>query len=281
MDVNIPLILSIETAAGCGSVALTRGGVQNGRLIAEAAVHAETSHSRQLLGSVEWVMQAAGISWSDLDAIAVSIGPGSFTGLRIGLAAAKGMVFATGKPLIAVPTLDAVALSCPLIDYPLWCIMDARKQEVYAACYGADRQHTSLTEAIRPELLAEKIAPPAVIAGLGLAEYQHIFSRIAGLRFIPPALSSPSAAKIGFLAAERLARGEICNPALAVPLYVRASEAEVNLKKNVGYAVDTVACVPPCFIRERLLSYRPRLFHFFMLHCGNAIQEDSAITTSA
>jgi tRNA threonylcarbamoyladenosine biosynthesis protein TsaB len=232
VDVSTPLILSIETAAGCGSVALTRGGVDDGRLIAEAAVHAETSHSRQLLGSVEWVMKAVGISWNDLDAIAVSIGPGSFTGLRIGLAAAKGMVFATGKPLIAVPTLDAIALSCPLIDSPLWCVMDARKQEVYAACYGADGQQTSPAEAVRPELLAEKIAPPAVIAGPGLAEYQHIFSRIAGLRFIPSALSSPSAAKIGFLAADKLARGETSDPASAAPLYVRASEAEVNLKKK-------------------------------------------------
>ncbi|WP_417916225.1 tRNA (adenosine(37)-N6)-threonylcarbamoyltransferase complex dimerization subunit type 1 TsaB [Candidatus Electronema sp. JC] len=231
MDVSLPLILSIETAAGCGSVALTRGGVSNGRLIAEAAVHAETSHSRQLLGSVEWVMQAVGISWSDLDAIAVSIGPGSFTGLRIGLAAAKGIVFAAGKPLVCVPTLDAVALSCPLVDGPLWCVMDARKQEVYAACYGPKGQ-ISPAEAVRPELLAEKIAPPAVIAGPGLAEYQHIFSRIAGLRFIPPALSSPSAAKIGFLAADKLERGERSDPAAAAPLYVRASEAEVNLKKN-------------------------------------------------
>lgn len=234
MDVSTPLILSIETAAGCGSVALTRGGVRDGRLIADAAVHTETSHSRQLLGSVKWVMQAAGIGWSDLDAIAVSIGPGSFTGLRIGLAAAKGIVFAAGKPLICVPTLDAVALSCPLIDGPLWCVMDARKQEVYAACYNADGQQTSPTEAVRPEVLAEKIAPPAVIAGPGLAEYQHIFSRIAGLRFIPPALSSPSAAKIGFLAADKLARGEISDPASAVPLYVRASEAEVNLKKKTA-----------------------------------------------
>lgn len=224
-----PLILSIETAAGCGSVALTRG---SGSLIAEAAVHAETSHSRRLLGSVEWVMQAAGTNWNDLDAIAVSIGPGSFTGLRIGLAAAKGMVFAAGKPLIAVPTLDAVALSSPLIDCPLWCVMDARKQEVYAACYGADRRQTSPAEALRPELLAEKIAPPAVIAGPGLAAYQHIFAHIEGVRLIPPALSSPSAAKIGLLAAERLLRGELSDPALTVPLYVRASEAEVNLKKK-------------------------------------------------
>lgn len=234
MDVSIPLILSIETAAGCGSVALTRGGVRDGRLIAEVAVHAETSHSRQLLGSVEWVMQAAGTGWSDLDAVAVSIGPGSFTGLRIGLAAAKGIVFAAAKPLIAVPTLDAIALSCPLLDSPLWCIMDARKQEVYAACYGADRQHTSLAEAIRPELLAEKIAPPAVIAGPGLTAYHHLFAQLAGVRLIPPALSSLSAAKIGFLAAERLLRGELSDPALTVPLYVRPSEAEVNLKKKGG-----------------------------------------------
>jgi len=230
--VSIPLILSLETAAGCGSVALTRGGVQNGRLIAEAAVHAESSHSRQLLSSVEWMMQAAGVSWSDLDAVAVSIGPGSFTGLRIGLAAAKGIVFAAGKPLIAVPTLDAVALSCPLLDCPLWCVMDARKQEVYAACYGAGRQQTSVAEAIRPELLAAKIRPPAVIAGPGLTAYHQLFAHLEGVRLIPPALSSLSAAKIGLLAAERLARGEISDPASEVPLYVRPSEAEVNLKKK-------------------------------------------------
>ncbi len=231
MDVSAPLILSIETAAGCGSVALTRGGVRNGSLIAEAAVHAETSHSRRLLSSVEWVMQAAGLSWSDLDAVAVSIGPGSFTGLRIGLAAAKGIVFAAGKPLIAVPTLDAVALSCPLLDYPLWCVMDARKQEVYAACYGADGQ-LSPAEAIRPEQLAAKIKPPAVIAGPGLTAYHQLFAHLNGVRLIPPALSGLSAAKIGLLAAERLARGEIADPALTVPLYVRPSEAEVNLKKK-------------------------------------------------
>ncbi len=231
MDVSTPLILSLETAAGCGSVALTRGGVRNGSLIAEAAVHAETSHSRQLLGSVAWVMQAAGVRWSDLDAVAVSIGPGSFTGLRIGLAAAKGIVFAAGKPLIAVPTLDAVALSYPLLDCPLWCVMDARKQEVYAACYGANGQ-LSPAETIRPELLVAKIRPPAVLAGPGLTAYHQLFAHLDGIQLIPPALSSLNAAKIGLLAAERLARGELADPALTVPLYVRPSEAEVNLKKK-------------------------------------------------
>lgn len=232
------LILSIETAAGCGSVALTRGGVRDGRLLAEAAVHTDLTHSRRLLGSVAWVMQAVGVDWRELDAVAVSIGPGSFTGLRIGLAAAKGIVFAADKPLICVPTLDAVALSCPLLDHPFWCIMDARKQEVYAACYRLRPdglpEPCGPAEAIRPELLAAKLEPSAVVAGPGLAEYHPLFARSEGRRFIPPAQSSPSAAKIGFLAAERLAQGEISNPVSAVPLYVRASEAEVNLKKKTA-----------------------------------------------
>ena len=97
-----------------------------------------------------------------------------------------------------------------------------------------DGQQTSLAEAIRPELLAEKIAPPAVIAGPGLTAYHHLFDHIAGVRLIPPTLSSLSAAKIGLLAAERLLRGELSDPALTVPLYVRPSEAEVNLKKKGG-----------------------------------------------
>jgi tRNA threonylcarbamoyladenosine biosynthesis protein TsaB len=227
----LPLILSLETAAGCGSVALTRGGISNGKLLAEAVVQPERTHSRQLLGSVEWIMKAADLTWQDVDAIAVSLGPGSFTGLRIGLAAAKGIVFAAEKPLLGVPTLDAVALSCPLLDMPLWCLLDARKQEVYAACYDAGGQ-ISPAEAVRPESLAERIKAPAAVAGPGLAEYHAVFAAIAGLRLIPPALSSPKASLIGFLAAERLARGELSDPALTVPLYVRPSEAEVNLQRK-------------------------------------------------
>ena len=231
----MPLILSLETATGCGSVALTRGSIHTGRLLAEVIAQPERTHSRQLLGSVEWAMQVVGVSWQDIDAVAVSIGPGSFTGLRIGLAAAKGIVFAIGKPLLAVPTLDAVALSCPLLDMPLWCLLDARKQEVYAACYDAGSQ-IGPAEAVRPELLAQRITVPAAVAGPGLAEYHAVFTAIDDLRLIPPALSSHRASLIGFLAAERLTRGELSDPALTVPLYVRPSEAEVNLQRKTVVA---------------------------------------------
>ncbi len=233
---NNPLILSLETATGCGSVALTKGGINQGKLLAVATAQPEVTHSRRLLGSVDWVMQAAGVSWDKLDGIAISLGPGSFTGLRIGMAAAKGIVFATQKPLIGVQTLDAIALSCPVIDRPLWCLLDARKQEVYAACYQTGShglpEQCSPVEAVRPERLLERIQGPALIAGPGLNEYHELFADKEGLQLIPPALSSPSAIRIGFLAAEQLLRGETQDPATIAPLYVRASEAEVNLQKK-------------------------------------------------
>jgi len=228
------LILSIETATGCGSVSLTRGGVGNGRLLAEAIAQPEKTHSRQLLGSVDWVMKAAGLNWTDVDGVAVSLGPGSFTGLRIGMAAAKGIAQAADLLLIGIPTLDGLALSCPVIDRPLWCQLDARKQEVYAACYrpgsGGRPEQTSAARAIRPDLLVENISEPSILAGPGVDEYHELFGRVPDVQLVPAALSSPRSARVGFLAAELLERGEILDPVTATPLYVRASEAEINLR---------------------------------------------------
>ena len=230
------LILAIETATGCGSVSLTRGTPADGRLLAEAVAQPEITHSRRLLGSVDWVMQAAGVDWDDLDGVAVSLGPGSFTGLRIGMAAAKGIVLAAGVPLVGVQTLDGVALSCPVIDRPLWCLLDARKQEVYAACYqpGDDSRPvlSSPPTAIRPRQLADKISSPVLLAGPGVDEYRDIFSGVDNVRLVPAALSSPVASRIGYLAAGQLAAGKILDPAAAAPLYVRASEAEINLQRK-------------------------------------------------
>jgi tRNA threonylcarbamoyladenosine biosynthesis protein TsaB len=230
------LILAIETATGCGSVALTRGGMGDGRLLAEATAQPELTHSRRLLGSVDWIMKAAGVEWADLDGVAVSLGPGSFTGLRIGMAAAKGIVLAAGVPLLGVHTLDGIALSCPVIDRPLWCLLDARKQEVYAACYrpgpSGRPERNSPEEAVRPEVLVDRIAEPVILAGPGLDEYQSLFCRLADVQLVPAALSSPRAARVGFLAAEQLVRGTTLDPATAAPLYVRASEAEINLRKK-------------------------------------------------
>ena len=231
------LILSIETSTGCGSISVTRGGLDQGTILAEATAQPETTHSRRLLGSVDWVMSAAGISWGQLDGVAISLGPGSFTGLRIGMAAAKGIAFAAELPLLGVPTLEALVLACPLsCSGCVWSLLDARKQEVFAACFqpiapGRYQQVGDIL-AIRPEKLLERLEGPAVMVGPGVDTYRDTFSVQDNLILVPASFSAVRAARIGFLAAEQLASGKILDPVSAAPLYVRASEAEINFLKK-------------------------------------------------
>lgn len=226
------LILAIETATGCGSVAITRGGLRRGRVIAEAIAQPEITHSRRLLGSVAWVMEAAGLTWQDLAGIAVSLGPGSFTGLRIGMAAGKGLAMAAELPMIGVETMAGIGLSFPFLDRPLWCLLDARKQEVYAACFLPDKDglpvQSGTVQAICPNVFADELDCPCLLAGPGVEAYRDVFAGLALARMVPAALSSPRASMIGFLAAEQLALGNTLDQALAAPLYVRASDAEVR-----------------------------------------------------
>jgi tRNA threonylcarbamoyladenosine biosynthesis protein TsaB len=226
------LILAIETSTGCGSVAITRGDLHRGRIIAEAIAQPEITHSRRLLGSVEWVMAAAGLVWQDLDGIAVSLGPGSFTGLRIGMAAAKGLAMAAELPMIGIETMAGVALSFPFLDRPLWCILDARKQEVYAACFLADKDglpvQSEAVQAIDPNALAAMLDSPSLLAGTGVYAYRDIFAGLDNAHIVPAALGYPRASMIGFLAARQLALGNIMDQALAAPLYVRAADAEIR-----------------------------------------------------
>jgi tRNA threonylcarbamoyladenosine biosynthesis protein TsaB len=226
------LILSIETSTGCGSIALTRGE----RLLAEATAQPEVTHSRRLLGTVSWLMQAAGVVWSDLDGIAVSLGPGSFTGLRIGMAAAKGLAMAAGVPLLGVETLDALALSCSAVTERICPVLDARKQEVYAAMYqpGQDGYPLRLTDdqALRPEILVNMIDRPTVLAGPAVAVYGELFKENTFIRVLPAPLAHPRGLYVGLLACRQLAAGRELDSATAAPKYVRASEAEISWRKK-------------------------------------------------
>jgi len=230
------LILSIETATNCGSVSLTRGGAPDCTVVAECTTQPEITHSRRLMGSVDWVMKSAGVSWDELSAIAVSLGPGSFTGLRIGMAAAKGMAMATGKPMVGVPTLDALALACGVTDRLICCVLDARKQEVYAAFYrlhddGLPRAVTKPVVLPAAQLLQD-IVEPVVFVGPGIDEYRELFATCEHALPVPSHLSQPRAVHVGLLAAQLFSAGRTLDPVTAAPMYVRAPEAEVNLKKS-------------------------------------------------
>lgn len=230
------LILSIETATGCGSVALTKGDLQNGRLLAECTCQPDVTHSRRLLGNVSWLMEAAAIQWQELDGIAISLGPGSFTGLRIGMAAAKGIAMATDRPLLGVSTLDGLATQCRGIGSPLCCLLDARKEQVYAAQFRPGPDQTLVRcgedQAVAPEVLLDQVREPTLLAGPGVEVCRDLCRVHPFATMLPAALVHPRAMPIGFIGAELLYRGETLDPATAAPCYVRASEAEINLRKR-------------------------------------------------
>jgi len=228
------LILSLETSTGCGSIALTG----NGKLLAEATAQPEVTHSRRLLGTVSWLMRAAGVDWPEIDAIGVSLGPGSFTGLRIGLAAAQGLALAAGIPLVGVETLDALALACIGVREERICpVLDARKQEVYTALYRPGDGNgypvrLSADQAVGPDELTDMIDRPTVMAGPGVAVYREVFAKNSCIRLLPASLAHPRAMYVGLLAERMLADGLRPNPAIISPKYVRASEAEITLKQK-------------------------------------------------
>jgi len=190
------------------------------------------------MGSVQWVMEAAGVEWKDIAGIGVSIGPGSFTGLRIGLAAAKAIAMATGKPLIGVPTLQALALTCGgrTDARTVGVLLDARKKEVYAGFFKPDTRKGMVLEGnpvvLPPQKFLQQIQKPVTLVGPGVTAYQDIFAGHDHIDFFPDYLATPRAAFVGMLAAQMLAEGKNDDPASLAPLYVRASEAELNLLRS-------------------------------------------------
>ena len=126
-----PIILAIENSTMCGSVAVVAPDL----CLAELSVTSSITHSRRLLDSIDTTLKNASIELVDIDAIAVSLGPGSFTGVRIGLTTAKGLALATSKPLIGINSLDALAGQTATCDSLICAMLDARKKEVFAAFY--------------------------------------------------------------------------------------------------------------------------------------------------
>jgi tRNA threonylcarbamoyladenosine biosynthesis protein TsaB len=213
--------------------------VSNGRCLAEYSLDVPTTHSQRLLRQLELIRADIGVGWPELAGLAVSLGPGSFTGLRIGLSVAKGLALAVGLPLLGVSTLDGLARQVVALPGTKVCaLLDARKQEVYAAHYvcGANGLpvRTGADLVLRPEQLAEQLSGPIILVGDGAVAYQEIFKNKLGeaVIFAPPTSHFPRAATIGRLGEELLAQGKLLDPVSSVPIYVRASEAEINLRKK-------------------------------------------------
>jgi tRNA threonylcarbamoyladenosine biosynthesis protein TsaB len=222
------LLLAIETSGRTPSVALQRGD----ELLGDATGRPGRSGAESLLPCIDQLLARTGVALDQLDAFAVSIGPGSFTGLRVGLATLKGLAFGNDRPAVAVSTLAALALAAGPDELPVVALLDARRGEVYAAGHrvgnGCVEAWGPPERVYLPAELAERLTGPCRIAGEGVELLGDAI--VAAARVDVRALGGlePRAHQIAVLGARALAAGRGVAAEGLVPRYVRRAEAEVQ-----------------------------------------------------
>jgi tRNA threonylcarbamoyladenosine biosynthesis protein TsaB len=217
----------LETATARASVAVVIDGV----VVAEAAQSAAGNHAVSLLNLIESVLDDAGCTLSQLDAVAVSGGPGSFSGLRIGLSVAKGLAYAAGLQLVAVSTLEALARTVIDFDGVICTLLDARKGELYAACFestGNGCQRLTGDAVVTLDSLVASIQTPCAVVGDAVDRYGAALQERLGSRvkLLPVERYAPRGGMIAMMGCERLLRGEADIVADLEPFYIRPSDAE-------------------------------------------------------
>ena len=223
-------VLGIDSSTPGCSVAL----LNNDTIVAEQVTDPRPSYSKYLLQMVDQVLKEGKSRLDDVDGFAVTIGPGSFTGLRIGVSLLKGFVLATEKPFVGINSLEALARTLDTPMHPICTVLDARKSEVYAAVFKSQKDglHPLIIEnALSPESLCEKIEAPTLFAGSGVERYRETFKESLGARFMepetPPKFST--AAGAAMLASRQFDHQKQFDLNQLKINYIRKSEAELSL----------------------------------------------------
>ncbi|MBM4126034.1 MAG: tRNA (adenosine(37)-N6)-threonylcarbamoyltransferase complex dimerization subunit type 1 TsaB [Nitrospira sp.] len=229
-------ILGIETATSWQSVALLDGN----RILGRQDQDASGAHGTLLLPAIDRLLKDAQLRLRDLDGLACSAGPGSFTGIRVGLATCLGLRAATGIPLMLIPTLEALAWDVTASGLPLCPIVTSRKGEVYWAVFrrtGDHQLHRMLSECVgSPAGLARSLTEDTLVFGDGWSamesEIRAALSVSVTVIAGPPEVK-PSAVAVAVLGAQRFRRGEVTGDRVE-PLYVQRAEAELQYARSGG-----------------------------------------------
>ena len=224
-------ILSVDTATKSCSVAV----IDDKAVISEYTVNHQDTHSKFLMGMIHTILNICHLTAKDLDGFAVTIGPGSFTGLRIGLSAIKGLALATDKPVVGISTLEVLAYQIFGSDKLICPMMDARRNEVYTARYHFKNQKLEskqLPQAVSPDKAIENINEPSIFVGDGAALYQDLIKNTLGPMAVFTNFTQYyiRASTVGQIAMHRFMSNDIDDVSLIEPFYIRQSDAEKNLK---------------------------------------------------
>jgi tRNA threonylcarbamoyladenosine biosynthesis protein TsaB len=226
-------ILAVDTATKSCSAAV----VDDKRVCAELTTVNNETHSRHLMHMIDTVCDMSGLEIADMDGFAVTRGPGSFTGLRIGISTVKGLAWSLNKPAVGISSLDALAWQSVPAAYPVCTLLDARKQEVYYCLYrfqdgelkkNGSEQVVSLARAIND------IREPCLFIGNGANLYkEEILQKLGELaHFAGWNQDVIRASSVAGLSLERFNHCQTDDVALLVPNYIRKSDAEIHQKKG-------------------------------------------------
>jgi tRNA threonylcarbamoyladenosine biosynthesis protein TsaB len=204
----------------------------NGVIVSSCLGSRGRALSASILDTVAFVLKGSGLTLEELDGFGVAVGPGSFTGLRVGLATVMGLALAAGKPVAGFSSLSMLAMNLPWASHPVCPMFDARKNEVYTGLYECRDTPVSLMtdRVVTPEQFLELLDGTVIFIGEGAVRYRELIVAILGARalFAPPVVNLPNASAGALLGAEVFARGAGVPPELLAPVYIRPSEAELS-----------------------------------------------------
>lgn len=226
-------ILSVDTSGACASIAVTASG----KVMYESSLNMALTHSETLMPMIDAALSYLGIQSDTIDLFATAIGPGSFTGIRIGIAVIQALAHATGKKVIGVNTLDGLAANAP--GHSCVCaLIDARHCQAYAALYDTSTGIETLVQPMATSIevlksIITKEEPILFVGDAALAYKQELMNMFGDEAIIPPAhIMQQRAASIGYAAQLKAERGEMLDPFKLIPLYLKKTQAEMKYGKR-------------------------------------------------
>jgi tRNA threonylcarbamoyladenosine biosynthesis protein TsaB len=226
-------ILALDTSTSLATVAIAVGE----KIVAESTFNTDRTLSARLIPEIEHLLALAGVAVVDIDLFAASVGPGSFTGVRGGVATVQGLALAGGKPCVGFSSLALLAMNFPLAAHPVCALLDARKNEVYAALFDCCTTFptTQINDCVLPperllDLLCETTGSEVIFCGDGAVRYRDLIAERMPHQalFAPFPLNNAHASNAVLLALHAFRNGQSLEPSRLLPTYLRASEAEIN-----------------------------------------------------